>query len=73
MTTEDKEVRHQARNNGLLQERLVDRLDLCLYMSEKEVAVMAFPLDGRFDYLVSPPKINELTNGAVTYSSTTGR
>ena len=51
LTTEDKEVRHQARNNGLLQERLVERLDLCLYMSEKEVAVMAFPLDGRFDYL----------------------
>lgn len=37
---------------GLLEEKILERLDICLYMSEKEVAGVAFPFpDGRFDYL----------------------
>jgi predicted transcriptional regulator len=43
-------TRH-ARATGVLQERMLDHLDLYLFMSEKEVAIVAFPLtDGRFDY-----------------------
>ncbi len=35
----------------LLEERLVEEMDLVLYMSEKEVAILAFPLeDGSFDF-----------------------
>lgn len=49
---EDREAFNQARTTGLLEERLLERLDIYLYMSEKEVAGVAFPLpDGRFDYL----------------------
>jgi predicted transcriptional regulator len=41
----------QARATGSLEERMLDHLDLYLFMSEKEVAIVAFPLtDGRFDY-----------------------
>jgi len=48
----DKELREHARTSGLLKERFSEQLDLCLYMSEKEVALLAFPsLDGKFDYL----------------------
>lgn len=43
---------HHARATGALEERMLERLDVHLFMSEKEVAVLAFPLiDGRFDYL----------------------
>ena len=49
---EDMETARRARISGLLKERILDRLDVCLYMSEKEVALVTFPLsDGRFDYL----------------------
>ncbi len=42
----------RARIAGLLEERFLERLDIYLWMSEKEVAVISFPLkDGRFDYL----------------------
>lgn len=42
----------QARISRVLQERVLDRLDAYLYMSEKEVAVLGFPLsDGKFDYI----------------------
>jgi predicted transcriptional regulator len=42
----------QARSTGILQERILDRLDAYLYMSEKEVAAIGFPLsDGKFDYV----------------------
>ena len=35
----------------LLEERLVEEMDLVLYMSEKEVAILTFPLeDGSFDF-----------------------
>jgi predicted transcriptional regulator len=41
-----------ARTTGLLEERVLGRLEVYLYMSEKEVAGLAFPLpNGRFDYL----------------------
>ncbi len=51
-----KEAKHsiwdKARTKGLLKERMLHRLDIFLYMSEKEVAGIAFPLqDGKFDYL----------------------
>jgi predicted transcriptional regulator len=43
-------TRH-ARATGVLEERMLDHLDLYLFMSEKEVAIVAFPFtDGRFDY-----------------------
>lgn len=43
---------NQARQSELLQERLLQRLDVYLYMSEKEVAMISFPLaEGTFDYL----------------------
>jgi predicted transcriptional regulator len=42
---------HHARATGVLEECMLDHLDLYLFMSEKEVAIVAFPLpDGRFDY-----------------------
>jgi predicted transcriptional regulator len=42
----------EARTEGLLQEKILHRLDIFLYMSEKEVAGVAFPLqNGKFDYL----------------------
>ena len=37
---------------GLLEFRVLRRVDVFLYMTEKEVCALAFPnLDGRFDYL----------------------
>lgn len=49
---EDAQVVWQARTTGLIEERMLERLDVFLWMSEKEVAVMAFPtLDGKFNYL----------------------
>ena len=48
---EDAEAKSRARITGLLEERLLNHLDIYLYMSEKEVAGVVFPtLDGRFDY-----------------------
>ncbi len=47
-----KQIIDQARSSELLEERVLERLDIYLYMSEKEVAAIAFPLpNGRFDYL----------------------
>ena len=46
------EAAERARAAGVLEEGLVERLDIYLYMSEKEVAIVCFPLlNGRFDYL----------------------
>jgi predicted transcriptional regulator len=43
---------NQARISGLLQERVLAGSDVYIYMSEKEVAGVAFPFqDGRLDYL----------------------
>ncbi len=48
---EDAQTSRSARKTGMLEERVVDRISICLYMSEKEVANVSFPLsDGRFDY-----------------------
>jgi predicted transcriptional regulator len=42
----------QARTQGLLEERMLERIDVYLHMNEREVAILAFPLaNGRFDYL----------------------
>lgn len=42
---------HHARDTGMLEERMLDHLDVSLFMSEKEVAVIAFPIqNSRFDY-----------------------
>jgi predicted transcriptional regulator len=36
---------------GLLNFKVLERVDLFLYVTEKEVSTLAFPnLDGRFDY-----------------------
>lgn len=44
-------IRH-ARATGIVEERMLDQLNVYLCMSEKEVAIVAFPLiDKRFDYL----------------------
>jgi len=49
---EDAQAVWQARTTGFIKEKMLERLDIYLYMSEKEVATLAFPtLDGRFDYL----------------------
>lgn len=43
---------HQAREDGLSVDRLMPRIDVNLWVSEKEVALIAFPkMDGSFDYL----------------------
>lgn len=42
----------RGREKGLLDERVLDSLEVYLYMSEREVGTLAFPLpDGKFDYL----------------------
>jgi predicted transcriptional regulator len=42
----------QARTTGLLEERMLERIDVYLHMNEREVAILAFPqANGRFDYL----------------------
>lgn len=47
-----KETLDRARTTGSLEERVLKRIDIYLYMSEKEVAALAFPsLDGKFDYI----------------------
>jgi predicted transcriptional regulator len=49
---EDAEAVLRARRTGAVDERILGRLDVVLWMSEKEVAGLAFPtLEGRFDYL----------------------
>ncbi len=46
------EASERARATGLLEEGLVEQLGIYLYLSEKEVAIVGFPLlDGKFDYL----------------------
>jgi predicted transcriptional regulator len=44
-------VLNEVRASGLLEERVLEKLDIYLCMSEKEVAAVAFPcLDGSFNY-----------------------
>ena len=48
----DVQAFNRARTNGLLEERVLERLEIYLHMSEKEVAALAFPTQGgKFDYL----------------------
>lgn len=45
------EAYRQAKEEGRLQERILEEVGVYAYMSEKEVAILAFPLaGGRFDY-----------------------
>ncbi len=47
-----RQVFTEARTTGLLEERMLERLDIFLYMSESEIAGVALPLpDEKFDYL----------------------
>ena len=40
------------RSKGTLVDRTLEKIDIALYMSEKEVAILAFPApSGEFDYL----------------------
>lgn len=49
---EDAEAVLRARRSGAIEERILGRLDIVLWMSDKEVAGLAFPtIEGRFDYL----------------------
>ena len=51
VTPEDAEVWHTAQAEGRLEMRMLAEVDVFLWMSEKEVAVVSFPtLGGRFDY-----------------------
>lgn len=48
----DIETARRARVTGHLEEKILEQLGICLYLSEKEVGGVAFPFpDGRFDYL----------------------
>jgi predicted transcriptional regulator len=49
---EDREAISKAWINGLLEVKTLKQLDIFLYMSEKEVAIVGFPnIKGQFDYL----------------------
>ena len=49
---EDAQAIYHARATKLLEERFMERMDILLWMSEKEVAIVAFPKpDGNFDSL----------------------
>ncbi len=48
----EKEWVSRARRMGLVEQKVVEEVDIFLYMTEKEVSALAFPtLDGKFDYL----------------------
>jgi len=48
----DKMTIDQFIRAGLYDEKLIEKVDLVLYISEKEVGLVAFPLqDGGYDYL----------------------
>ena len=52
VSAEDRETINNAVNTGLCEMGTLERIDAFLYLSEKEVAIVAFPaLDGKFDYL----------------------
>jgi predicted transcriptional regulator len=49
---EDSEAIRKARRKGQMEERVLDRLQVYLWMNEKNVGIIAFPnTRGRFDYL----------------------
>jgi len=52
VSEEDIEAAHVAKIQGSIEMKMLDRIDVFLWMSEKEVAALAFPtLEGGFDYL----------------------
>jgi len=52
ISEEDSEAINKARRTGQLVERVLDRLQIHLWMNEKNVGMLAFPTaTGRFDYL----------------------
>jgi predicted transcriptional regulator len=52
VSANDRRILTQAMTDGLLKTTTLERFDVFLWMSEREVAVIAFPtLDGMFDYL----------------------
>ena len=61
--TEVKEAFNVHRANGLIVDRTLEKIDVTMYMNEKEVAILAFPSrTGEFDYLgftSTDPKILE--------------
>ena len=51
VTPEDAETWHASQADGRIEMRMLDEMDVFLWMSEKEVAVVSFPtVEGRFDY-----------------------
>jgi predicted transcriptional regulator len=51
VTPEDIETWHAAQADGRLEMRTLDEIDIFLWMSEKEVAIVSFPTqERRFDY-----------------------
>jgi predicted transcriptional regulator len=53
------EAAHAAKAQGSIEMKMLDRIDVFLWMSEKEVAALAFPtLEGGFDYLGFTSKDN---------------
>jgi predicted transcriptional regulator len=52
ITEEDSEAIRMARRKGQMEERVLDRLQVYLWINEKNVGILAFPTTrGRFDYL----------------------
>lgn len=52
LSSENIYISKEARSRGTLKERMLDSLGISLFMSEKEIAVIAFPTtEGKFDYL----------------------
>ncbi len=52
VSNEVKEAIEVHRANGVLVDRVLEKIDVTMYMNEKEVAILAFPSrTGEFDYL----------------------
>jgi predicted transcriptional regulator len=52
ITEEDSEAINKARRTGQMEERVLEKLQVYLWMNEKKVGILAFPTTkGRFDYL----------------------
>lgn len=71
VAAEVREGYDKHRTTGLLDDRVYDKIDTTLYLSEKEVAILAFPSEtGEFDYLgftSKDPKVIELCKDMYTY------
>jgi predicted transcriptional regulator len=69
--TEVKEAFDVHRADGNIVDRALEKVDVTLYMNEKEVAILAFPTQtGEFDYLgfsSSDPKVMEWCKDLHTY------